>query len=146
MPGPAYNAGNPLCGRGSASQVPGDGQAAEEPVVSLQATIRQSGDVTILDLEGRAIIGASSDLLARELRRLRESSARKLLVNLSGLTQIDSSGLSTLVRAFVSLGQSGGSLKLLGVRGRVREVLSVTRLLRAIPIFDDEASALASFR
>ncbi len=114
--------------------------------MSLQATIRHSGDVTILDLEGRAIIGASSDLLARELRRLRESGARKLLVNLSGLTQIDSSGLSTLVRAFVSLGHSGGSLKLLGVRGRVREVLSVTRLLRAIPIFDDEASALASFR
>ncbi len=126
--------------------MPADGQAAEEAVVSLRTMIRQSGDVTILDLEGRATIGASSDLLARELRRLRESGARKLLVNLSGVTQIDSSGLSMLVRAFVSLGQSGGSLKLLGVRGRVREVFSVTRLLGAIPTFDDEASALASFR
>ncbi len=146
MPRSAYNARNPLCGRGSASQVPADGQAAEEAVVSLRTMIRQSGDVTILDLEGRATIGASSDVLARELRRLRESGARKLLVNLSGVTQIDSSGLSMLVRAFVSLGQSGGSLKLLGVRGRVREVFSVTRLLGAIPTFDDEASALASFR
>lgn len=126
--------------------MPADGQAAEEAVVSLRATIRQSGDVTILDLEGHATIGASSDLLACELQRLRESGARKLLVNLSGVTRIDSSGLSTLVRAFVSLGQSGGSLKLLGARGRVREVLSVTRLLGAIPTFDDEASALASFR
>ena len=114
--------------------------------MGLQTTIRKSGDVTIVDLEGRAIIGASSDLLARELERLLQSGARKLLVNLTGVTQVDSSGISTLVRAFVTLGRSGGSLKLLGVRGRVRGVLSVTRLLKAIPNFDDETTALSSFR
>lgn len=115
-------------------------------VVGLQATIRKSDDVTIVDLEGRAIIGAGSDLLAGELQRLLHSGARKLLVNLAGVTQMDSSGISALVRVFVTLERSGGSLKLLGVRGRVRGVFSVTRLLKAIPNFDDETAALSSFR
>jgi len=66
-------------------------------------------------------------------------------VNLGGVTKIDSSGISTVVRSFVELEHSGGSLKLLLPAGRVRQVLSTARLLAAIPTFEDEATALASF-
>ena len=114
--------------------------------MGLQATIRESGDVTILDLEGRATIGVGNDALAAELGRLLQGGARKLLVNLYGVAQIDSSGISSLVRTFLALENSGGSLKLLVPAGRVRQVLSVARLLSAIPTFDDEAAALESFR
>lgn len=117
-----------------------------EAVVGLKANVRLSGDVTVVDLQGRATIGKGNDVLAGELRRLLASGAQKLLINLAGVTQIDSSGISTLVRAFVALGKSGGSLKLLAPAGRVRQVLSVARLLSAIPTFEDEATALASFR
>ncbi len=111
----------------------------------LQVTMRQSGDVTLLDLEGRATIGPANDLLAAELARLIKGGARKLLINLRGVKQVDSSSISTLVRTFVSLQSAGGSLKLLGPQGRVRAVLGLTRLLSVIPNFDDEAAALASF-
>ncbi len=114
--------------------------------MGLKANVRKSGDVTVVDLQGRATIGKGNDALAGELRRLLASGAQKLLINLAGVTQIDSSGISTLVRAFVALGRSGGSLKLLAPAGRVRQVLSVARLLAAIPTFEDEATALASFR
>ena len=114
--------------------------------MDLQATIRESGGVTILDLEGRITIGTGNDRLGVEVRRLIESGARKVLLNLSRVSMIDSSGISTLVRTFVTLGRAGGSLKLVGVQGRVRDVLGVTRLLNVIPSFDDEAAALASFR
>jgi len=114
--------------------------------VELQRTIRKSGDVTILDLQGRATIGAGSDLLASELGRLLQGAARNVLVNLGDVKQIDSSGISTLVRMYVSFRHSGASLKLLAPQGRVRAVLSLTRLLSVIPTFDDEAAALASFR
>jgi len=70
---------------------------------------------------------------------------RKLLVNLAGTTQIDSSGISTIVRTFVTMERAGGNLRLLGPSGRVREVLEVTRLLSSIPTYDDEAKAVASF-
>jgi anti-sigma B factor antagonist len=113
--------------------------------VGLQVSTRQAGDVTVLDLQGRVTIGRGNDLLGNELRELFDRGTRKLLINLIGVPQMDSSGLSTLVRSFVSLQRVGGSLKLMHPVGHVREVLELTRLLQSIPTFEDEAVALASF-
>jgi len=114
--------------------------------VGLQISIRVSGDVTILDLRGRATIGADSELLSSHLRELIANGVRKLLLNLADLTQLDSSGISTIVGSYVSLRRQGGDLKLLCPRGRVVMVLKVLHLLDIIPSFDDETQALASFR
>ena len=113
--------------------------------MGLQISARQVGDVTVLDLQGRVTIGRGNDLLGNELRELFDRGTRKLLINLIGVPQMDSSGLSTLVRSFVSLQRAGGSLKLMHPTGHVREVLELTRLLQSIPTFEDEAVALASF-
>jgi anti-sigma B factor antagonist len=112
----------------------------------LEISIRQSGDVTIVDLQGRATIGANTDLLNRHLRKLAAGGGLKLLVNLAGLTMMDSSGIATIAGTYVSLIRQGGRLKLLRPSGRVREVLTVMRLLDSIPTFEDEVEALASFR
>lgn len=114
--------------------------------MGLQIIVRQSGDITILDVQGRATIGLGNDLLNSKLRQVVDGGARKLLINLAGASQVDSSGISTIVRTFVTVQKSGGALKLMNPSGRVREVLEVTRLLTSIPTFDDETSALASFR
>ena len=114
--------------------------------MSLQISIRESDDVTILDLRGRATIGADSELLSSHLRELVAKGVRKLLLNLADLTQVDSSGVSTVVRTYVSLRRQGGDLKLLRPCGRVLIVLRVIQLLDIIPSFEDETQALASFR
>ena len=115
--------------------------------MGLHISIRKSGDVTILDLRGRATIDrGESELLGRHLQELAASGVLKLLLNLTNLTQIDSSGISLLVTACGSLKSQGGDLKLLRPGGRVLEVLKVLRLLEVIPSFEDEAQALASFR
>ena len=114
--------------------------------MGLEVTARNVGDVTVLDLHGRATIGIGNDVLNAKMRQTVEGGARKLLLNLAGLIQVDSSGISTIVRTFVTLGRRGGSLKLTNPTGRVREVLEVTHLLGAIPTFDSEASALQAFR
>jgi len=114
--------------------------------VDLQISIRESDDVTILDLRGRATIGADSELLSSHLRELVAKGVRKLLLNLADLTQVDSSGVSTVVRTYVSLRRQGGDLKLLRPCGRVLVVLRVIQLLDIIPSFEDETQALASFR
>jgi hypothetical protein len=72
-----------------------------------QISIRESGDVTILDLRGRATIGADS-----------ANGVRKLLLNLAGVTQLDSSGICAIIGTYVSLSRQGGSLKLLCPWGR----------------------------
>ena len=114
-------------------------------VVDFQIKVRESGDVRIVDLDGRLTIGEASDRLNEALGGLAEKGARKILVNLNGVPQIDSSGISTIVRNSITLGRDGGSLRLVCKAGRVREALSVTRLVEAIPTFDSESAALASF-
>jgi anti-anti-sigma factor len=90
-------------------------------------------------------MGAGNDALSTALRKLADTGATKVLVNLAGVTQVDSSGISTIVRSFVTLERRGGKLKLLQPTGHVREVLQLTRLIQSIPTFDEEAAALASF-
>ena len=114
--------------------------------MGLQISTRKSGDVTIVDLHGRATIGAESDELSEHLSKLISAGALKLLLNLTEVTQLDSSGISAIVGTYVSLGRQAGSLKLLRPRGRVRTVLRVVRLREVIPTFEDEAEAIASFR
>jgi anti-anti-sigma factor len=132
---------------------PGQSQRAFEAVepaaeanMGLQIATRKSGNVIVLDLQGRIIIGVSNDALSAELRKLAETAPCDILVNLSGVTQMDSSGISTLVRSFVTLERHGGSLKILNPTGHVKEVLELTRLIQSIPSFTDEAKAVASFR
>jgi anti-sigma B factor antagonist len=122
-----------------------DNAFPEEKHVPLKISTRQVGDVTIVDLDGRLTIGADSDLVAARLRELETQSVRKILVNLTNVTQLDSSGLSALAGGFISTKRLGGAFKFLRPSGRVREVLSVTRLIDIIPTLDDEAQALVSF-
>jgi anti-sigma B factor antagonist len=105
-----------------------------------------AGDVTILDLLGRSTVGGDSELLSSHLQKLVDSGARKLLLNLADLTQLDSSGVSAIVRTSVSLRRQGGDLKLLCPRGRVLALLSVIHMLEMLTSFEDESHALASFR
>ncbi len=112
----------------------------------LQISIRECGDVSILDFGGRATIGRESEFLSKQLRNLFANGERKLLLNLANLAQIDSSGISIIVEHYVFLKRQGGSLKFLRPSPRVLEVLRVLHLTDAIPIFEDEVEALASFR
>lgn len=115
--------------------------------MGLHVASRQSGDVTILDLRGKLTLnGDESALLGSHLQELLANGAHKLLLNLTNLTQIDSSGVSVIVSACVSLRDRGGRLKLLRPRGSVLEVFTVLHLLQMIPSFEEEGHALASFR
>lgn len=114
--------------------------------MGLQISERKSANITILDVRGRIVIGDSNDLFAAELRKLAECAPCDVLVNLAEVTQVDSSGISTLVKLFVTLRRDGGNLKILNPTGLVREVLEVTGLINCLPTYTDEARALASFR
>lgn len=114
--------------------------------MGLQISIRESADVTILDLQGKVTIGVDGDLLGVHLKKLLAKGARKLLLNLEDVTQLDSSGISAVVGAYVTLSRQGGSLKLLCPSGRVQDVLQVMHVADLIPTFEDETQALASFR
>ena len=115
--------------------------------MGLQISIRESGDVTILDLRGRATINdGESELLKSHLDRLiAKKGASKVLLNLAELRQVDSSCFSVIVKTYSSLRDQGGDLRFLCPRGPAQQAFKVLRLLEVIPTFEDENEALASF-
>ena len=107
----------------------------------IEINVRQENGVHIFDLHGRLTIGDASDQLTNALTSILQNGARKVIIDLQGVPQIDSSGISSLVRMSVSLGRQGGTLHLICLPGRVRDALTVTRLVEAIPTFDTLAKA-----
>ena len=114
--------------------------------VKLEIDAHSQGDIMIVEPRGRATLGENSEALDHELQRLAADGWKKMLVNLTGLIQMDSSGISALVRQCTGLTRAGGSLRLVCPAGRVRDALSVTRLLEAIPTYETLPAALESFR
>jgi anti-anti-sigma factor len=114
--------------------------------VGLQIPTRESSGITILDLRGRLTIDDGENALLRnQLEELITNGARRFLLNLADLTQIDSSGVGTIVKAYRSIRDQGGDLRLLRPSGHALEVFRALHLLEMIPSFDEENLALASF-
>jgi anti-anti-sigma factor len=111
----------------------------------MEINVRKSAGVSILDVHGRLTIGEPSEQLHSALQSVIKEGAKKVIVVLNGIPQIDSSGISTLVRISIQLAREGGVLRLVVGHGRVRDALTVTRLVEAIPTFETESAALANF-
>ena len=111
----------------------------------LDVSAREDGGIYYLQVHGRLTIGEPSEHLNDFAQNLVQRGARKLVVNLNDIPQIDSSGISALVKLSISLARHGGGLHLVCGNGRVRDALTVTRLVEAIPTFENEALASASF-
>lgn len=107
---------------------------------------RHHQDVTILDLAGNVKIGEDIVKLRQALRVLITEGEKKILLNLAGISQIDSSGLGELVAGYISLQKSGGELKLLNLTKRVNELMMITKLLTVFDSFEDEQEAIISFQ
>jgi anti-sigma B factor antagonist len=114
-------------------------------VINLYIDQRRSADVTILDLKGKLRIGGNAVALHRSIRSLILEKKMLIVLNLAGVTFIDSCGLGELVASQVSIEKKGGEIKLVGVTDALRELLTVTKLLTVFDIYDKEADAVESF-
>ncbi len=113
--------------------------------MSIKLSSRQVGDVTVVDAVGRITLGEGSSALRDMLRDMVAKGQKKILLNLSEVSYIDSSGIGELVSGFTTVTNQGGSLKLLGLTKRVKDLLQITKLYTVFDVHDDEASAVRSF-
>ena len=113
--------------------------------MSLKASSRQTGDVTVVDLSGRIVLGDGSETLRETLRDLVSGGHKKILLNLGDVNYIDSSGLGALVSGYTTLTSQQGQLKLLNLTKKVHDLLQITKLLTVFEVYDNEGSALKSF-
>src|SRR5216684_6882224 len=107
---------------------------------------RQAGDVTVLDMNGRITIGEGSVALRSAIRRLLEEGKKNILLNLAGVGYIDSSGIGELVSSYTAIKNQDGQLKLLSLTEKLRDLLTITKLLTVFDAYDTEAEALSSFK
>ena len=113
--------------------------------MSVKLTSRQVGDVSVVDVAGRITLGEGSTALRDALRDMVSKNHKKILLNLSEVSYIDSSGIGELVSGFTSVTNSGGQLKLLGLTKRVKDLLQITKLYTVFDVHEDESSAIRSF-
>ena len=113
--------------------------------MSVNFKIRQVGDVTVMDMTGRIVLGEGSTALREALRDLVTHGDKKILLNLGDVSYIDSSGVGELVAGFTTVTNRGGQLKLLNLAKRVQDLLQITKLYTVFEVHDNEAKALKSF-
>jgi anti-sigma B factor antagonist len=114
--------------------------------VALTLASREVDGVTVVDLSGRITLGEGSVQLREAIRDLISKGQKKILLNLGDVNYIDSSGLGELVSAYTTSKNQGAALKLLSLTKKVKDVLQLTKLYTVFDIYDDEASAIASFK
>ncbi len=112
----------------------------------MQLSGRRIGDVVIGDVSGKITLGDGSDQAFKDkMRSLVQQGHTKLLLNLGEVSYVDSAGLGELVQSYAIVNKNGGTLKLLNVTKRIKDLLSITKLLMVFETFDSEAEAVTSF-
>ncbi|MFN0110634.1 MAG: STAS domain-containing protein [Blastocatellia bacterium] len=106
---------------------------------------RVSGNVTILDLDGKITLGDGDVQLREAVSKLIDNKSLKVILNLENVSYMDSAGLGEVVRSYTSVKNAGGDVKLLKVAKRISDLLTITKLHTVFDICDDEATGVASF-
>jgi anti-sigma B factor antagonist len=112
----------------------------------MQISQRTVGDVVIVEVSGKITLGEGGDMILKDkMRSLIQQGHKKLLLNLGGVAYVDSAGLGEIVQAYATVNKEGGKLKLLNLTKRIKDLLSITKLLTVFDTFDNEAEAVGSF-
>ena len=113
--------------------------------MALKITNREVQGVSVVHMDGRIVLGEESNALRESVKNLLAENKKKIVLNMSDVTYIDSAGLGTLVAAFHSARAQGATLKLANLGSKFQEVLQVTKLMTVFEVFDSEAAAVQSF-
>jgi anti-sigma B factor antagonist len=112
---------------------------------ALQITERTSGDVTILDLKGRVVLGEGDDPFRQHIEGLVKRGSTKIILNLGEVTYIDSAGVGVMVGRLVAVRKLGGDIRLLHLVQRNLRVMTITKLVSVFETFEAEDAAVRSF-
>lgn len=112
--------------------------------MNFSVNVRQADGVSLVEVTGR-LTSFESRAFQQMIRDLLKQGQTNIVLNLTALEYLDSSGIGELVRSYLAVVKNGGAMKVVGLAPRVEEILRVTQLYQVFPEFPDEASALESF-
>jgi len=112
---------------------------------SMKLSNRKVGDVVIIDVDGKIVLGDGDVEIKQIVDNLLNKGNKKFILNMAKVPYLDSAGLGEIIRCFTTLRKSGGSFKLLSPNQRIIDLMTITKLLDVFDTFDNEAAAIASF-
>lgn len=113
--------------------------------MAMKISTRQVEGVTIVDINGQITLGDETGRLRKVVGDLVQEGEKKIVLNLGGVSYIDSSGVGELVGSYTTVRNQGGELKLLNLNKKIHDLLQVTKLYTIFDIKDDEFTAVKSF-
>jgi anti-sigma B factor antagonist len=111
----------------------------------MKVDVRHKGEVIIVDLDGRLVMGFGDEILREVVNELLAESWKKILLNLRKVSIMDSSGMGEIVSSWKLAKSFGASIKLLRPGDGIKRTLHLTQILPLLEVFDDEDEAVASF-
>lgn len=117
----------------------------EKALMQLELAVRFVDHVTIIDMTGHLTLGERCSLFRETAKGLFEAGHTHVLLNLRGLTYIDSAGLGELTSCYITASRMGGKAGVVSARGKVEQVLQITHLSDLFVSFSDEDEAVGSF-
>jgi len=111
----------------------------------MKSSIRDLGDIRVIELSGKITIGAGDVKLRELISQAVEDDKNNIVLDLGGVTAIDSSGIGEMVACYTTVTKRGGQLKLMHLSPKITDILQVTQLITVFDVFDDEREALGSF-
>ena len=111
----------------------------------MNLTQRTQQDVHIICPEGKITLGDGDQELGEAVRTLLEQGARKIIINLTKVSYLDSSGVGELVGCFTSIRTKGGELRICGMNARIFNLITMTSLHSVFDVKDTESESLAGF-
>lgn len=114
--------------------------------MSIRMTNSEVDGVSVVELDGRIVLGEESNSLREKIKSLLAEGKKKIILNMANIKYIDSAGLGTLVAAHLSAKTQGASVRLCHLGNKFHEVLQMTKLLTVFDVYDTEAAAVSSFQ
>ena len=114
--------------------------------MALEIVEKESHGVTVLALSGRVTLGEETNRLRSKIREALDKGKTRLVLDLGGVSYIDSSGLGTLVSSFATAASQGGTIKLANLTKRFQEQLNITKLVTVFDVYNSVEEAAKSFK
>lgn len=113
--------------------------------MSLKVSVRQVGQVAVIDLSGKITLGEGSGTLRDTVAEVAAKGNKNILLNMADVSYIDSAGLGEMVGSYTSVTNKGGQLKLVNLQTKLKDLMQITKLHTVFHVFEAEDEAIASY-
>jgi len=107
--------------------------------------ISEKYNAVVFTLKGKLLGGPGASEFNNTIRKYLNEGKKNIIVDLSGVSYVNSSGMGMLIRNYTTVINSGGKLKLAAINEKMRGLLSITKLNRIFEIYNSVNEAVDSF-